>query len=297
MNKERSRGIISDFERRQPGTRGLFIALYAMAALLSVAMLYPFFWVVTGALKEAKEIYAIPPSLFPVQPRWGNFLAAWQSYDLLRTIKNTLVLFGSFLVSKFIVISLAAYALSCLAIPFRKTLFLVFLSTLLLPTVAYLVPSFLVILRVPIIGISLYDNFAAIWAPAGADSFSLLLLKNFFDAIPRELMEASRIDGASEFLILRKVIVPLSKPIFAVLAIFAFLAIWNDFFWTRLVIISPAKWTVSVSLWYRSTVVGAIQPANVQLAATFIAVIPPMILFLLFQKYITQGVTFSGIKG
>jgi multiple sugar transport system permease protein len=292
-----TRGIISVFEKRKPSIRVLYAAMYLVTAVLALIMFYPFFWVLAGALKEAKEIYAVPPSLFPDQPRWGNFLTAWNAYELGRTMLNTLWVFAGFLVSKLLVIVLAAYALAHLALPFRKAIFMIFLSTLLLPTVAYLVPSFLAIMSVPILGISLYDSWWALWIPAGADSFALLLLKNFFDGIPKDLMEAARIDGASEIRTLTRIILPLSKPIIAVLSIFAFLAVWNDFFWTRLVVTSPEKWTVSVSLWYRSAVVGATQPANVQLAAMFIAILPPMAVFLLFQKHITQGVTFSGLKG
>ena len=297
MSATLSRGIISPFEKKKASVRILYAVMYLVTAILALAMFYPFVWVLSGALKEAKEIYDVTSGLIPDQARWGNFLTAWNAYELGRTMLNTLWVFAGFLVSKLLVIVLAAYALAHLALPARKFIFMIFLSTLLLPTVAYLVPSFLAIMNVPIFNVSLYDSWWALWIPAGADSFALLLLKNFFDGIPRDLMEAARIDGASEVRTLTRIILPLSKPIIAVLSIFAFLGVWNDFFWTRLVVTSPEKWTVSVSLWYRSAVVGATQPANIQLAAMFLAIIPPMIVFLLFQKHITQGVTFSGLKG
>jgi ABC-type glycerol-3-phosphate transport system permease component len=268
-----------------------------VAVGLTVVMFYPFFWVLTGALKNANEIYQVPPTFLPADWRFDNFAKAWNIYEFPRMIANTLVLFAGFFVSKVVVITLAAYALSRMKLPFRRGFYLVFLATLMLPTVAYLVPSYLVIQQLPGLNFGLLDTNWAIWLPAGADSFTLLLVKGFFDDIPKELSEAGRIDGASEFRILYRIVLPLSKPILAVIGIFAFLTIWNDFFWQRLVLISPENWTISVMLWYRSAVVGATPAINVQLAAMFLSIVPPMILFLLTQKNITTGVSMTGIKG
>jgi len=292
------RGILSTFERRQPRYRLLIGACAVLAVALALVMFYPLVWVVASSLKDSRQIYDVPPSLVPTQPHWENFAEAWRFYHLGQTMLNTFVLFGGVLGSKLVVLTMAAYSLSKMHLPGRKALFLVFLATLLLPAVAYLVPSYLAILSVPIFGFNLLNTYWSLWVPAAADSFSLLLLKNFFDAIPKELMEASRIDGAGEGMILRRIILPLAKPILAVLGIFTFLAVWNDFFWTRLVLGNvPNLWPVSVSLWYYSTTVGAQPAANVQLAAMTVAIVPPLVLFLNFQKHITQGVTFSGIKG
>jgi ABC-type glycerol-3-phosphate transport system permease component len=292
-----ARGILSPQEYKKPGLRWAYAAMFAFAVVLAVVMFYPFFWVVTSALKNANEIHLVPPTVLPQDWRFDNFARAWELYEFPRVTLNTLVLFTGFLVFRLAVISTAAYSLSRLKLPFRRSFYLIFLATLMLPTVAYLVPSYLVIQKVPLFGVSLLDSFWSLWLPAGADSFSLLLLKGFFDEIPRELSEAARIDGASELRVLVRVILPLAKPIFAVLAIFAFLAVWNDFFWQRLVLISPQLWTMPVMLWFRSSVVGATPAVNIQLAAMALSIVPPMILFLLFQKNITTGVTMTGIKG
>lgn len=291
------RGILSPNEYKNPGMRLAYGLFVAVALVLTVVMFYPFFWVLTGALKDSNEIYQMPPTFLPEQWRWDNFARAWELYSFPQMLGNTMGLFAGFFVSKVVVITLAAYALSRMKLPFRRAFYLVFLATLMLPTVAYLVPSYLVIQQLPGVDFGLLDTPWAIWLPAGADSFTLLLVKGFFDDIPKELSEAGRIDGASEFRILRQIILPLSKPILAVIGIFAFLTIWNDFFWQRLVLISPENWTISVMLWYRSAVVGATPAINVQLAAMFLSIIPPMILFLLTQKNITTGVSMTGIKG
>lgn len=291
------RGILSPNEYKSPGMRLAYGLFLTVAVSLTVIMFYPFFWVLTGALKNSNEIYQVPPTFLPTDWRFDNFAKAWGIYEFPRMIGNTMVLFAGFFVSKVLVITLAAYALSRMKLPFRRAFYLVFLATLMLPTVAYLVPSYLVIQQLPGLDFGLLDTPWAIWLPAGADSFTLLLVKGFFDDIPKELSEAGRIDGASEFRVLYRIILPLSKPILAVIGIFAFLTIWNDFFWQRLVLISPENWTISVMLWYRSAVVGATPAINVQLAAMFLSILPPMVLFLLTQKNITTGVSMTGIKG
>jgi multiple sugar transport system permease protein len=169
---------------------------------------------------------------------------------------------------------------------------MVFLATLMLPTSAYLVPSYVVIKD-----LGLYDSWWALWLPAGANSMQLLLMKGFFDGIPKELSEASYMDGASDGRILRSVVLPNSQPIVAVVAIFTFLDVWNNFFWQRLILPSPRNWTMAIELWYRSFVIGANPALDIQLAGMFISLVPPLVLFLLFQKHITEGVTLSGIKG
>lgn len=290
------RGIMSPQEYRQPGLRVLYVIFIAMALLLTLIMFYPIFWVFTGSLKNASEIYAVPPTVLPTTWHWENFAAAWEQYDFPHMMLNTLLIYLGFFLSKMIVITTAAYALSRLKLPFRKFFYLLFLGTLMMPAIAYLVPSYLVIQHVPIFGINLLDSWWALWIPAGADSFALLMMKGFFDDIPRELSEASRIDGCSELGILTRIILPLSRPIIAVLGIFAFLGIWNDFFWQKMVLITPQNWTIAVMLWFRSTI-GSTPPINMQLAAMFMSLIPPMILFLFFQKNITQGITTSGLKG
>jgi multiple sugar transport system permease protein len=292
-----NRGILSPNEYKSVTMRVAYALFLTIAVALTLVMFYPFFWVLTGALKNSNEIYQVPPTLLPTDWRWDNFVKAWTGYQFPQMVWNTLVLFAGYLVSKVAVLTLAAYALSRMKVPFRRGFYLVFLATLMLPTVAYLVPSYLVIQKLPGVDFGLLDSYWAIWLPAGADSFTLLLLKGFFDDIPRELSEAGRIDGASEARILVRIILPLSRPILAVVGIFGFLTIWNDFFWQRLVLISPGLWTISVMLWYKSNVVGATPAINVQLAAMCLSIVPPMILFLLTQKNITTGVSMTGIKG
>jgi multiple sugar transport system permease protein len=293
----RIRGILSPNDYRTPLYRAAYIMFLVGACLLAVGMLAPILWVFLSANKESSEIYQVPPTLLPKTWHWENFETAWKSYQVPRMFLNTAIVYLGFILSRLLVITPAAYALSRLRLPLRRGFYMLFLATLMLPAMAYLVPQYLVIQSLPIIKVKLYDTWWALWLPAGASSMQLLLMKGFFDEIPRELSEASRIDGASELRILRSVMLPNARPIVAVICIFAFLEIWNNFFWQRLILPSQARWTMAVMLWYRSFRLGGNPPMNVQLAGMFISIAPPFLLFLLFQRSITQGVTMTGLKG
>lgn len=293
----RPRGILSSVDLRNPLSRAGYAAFVLIALALAVVMIYPFFWVLASALKESREIMRMPPTLLPARLRWESFAEAWTIYQIPRMFMNTAIVYVGFAASRLVVITLAAYSLARLPLPFRRTLYMVFLATLMLPAAAYLVPQYLVIQRLPVFGISLYDSWWALWLPAGASAMQLLLMKGFFDEIPRELSEAGRIDGASELRILANVILPNSRPIVAVVCIFSFFDVWNNFFWQMLILPTQSRWTMAVMLWYRSFTIGGTPPMNVQLAGMFISTLPPLLLFLLFQRFITQGLTMTGLKG
>ena len=291
--KVTNRTVISVFDLKKSSVRFGYTLCYILAAGLAAIMIYPLLWVLFGSLKEAGEIFLVPPTLLPKTFLFQNYLAAWQIYEIPKVVCNTFIAFIGFLLVRFVVLSSAAYALSHLKLPFRTGLYMIFLATLMLPFFAYIIPAYLVVFQ-----LGMLNTFWAIWLPAGADSFTLLLLKGFFDGIPGELFEAARIDGASELKILRAIVLPLSKPILAALTIFAFMAVWNNFLWQQIVLSSGDKWTISVSLWFRSLGnVGATIAQNIQLAAMLVSTVPPLIVFMFFQKYIIEGVTFSGIKG
>src|SRR5262249_17774372 len=158
----------------------VYALLFGAALLLTLVMFYPFVWVFSSALKGPDEIYTIPQTVLPAHWLWDNFAKAWDFYEFPRVMLNTLVLFAGYFVSKLVVLSLAAYALSRLRLPFRWGFYLTFLATLMMPPVAYLVPSYMVMRDVPLFHVNLIDSYFSIWLPAAADSFSLLLLKGFF---------------------------------------------------------------------------------------------------------------------
>jgi multiple sugar transport system permease protein len=264
----------------------------ALGVAMALLMVFPILWVFLTSMKGPSEVYRVPSRFIPEDWNWRNFVTAWTSFEYPRMVFNTFVVYLGLIALRLTVVMLAAYSLSKLAVPFRRGFYLLFLATLVLPVMAYVVPSFLVVN-----GLGLFDSWWAIWLPGAASSFPLLLAKGFIDEIPRELSESSRIDGASDLRILSHIILPNAKPVIAVIAILGFLEVWNNFFWPRLVLVTRDIWTIPIMLWYRTSVIGGNPPMNIQLAGMFLSMIPPFVLFLLFQRYITDGVVFSGIKG
>jgi len=285
------RGILSPNEYRRPMYRLVYALCLLLALGLALVMLYPVLWVLLSSLKSPAEIYRNPPTLFPTEPAWLNFAQAWVSYEIPRMFLNTTIVFLGFIASRLTVVTMASYALSRLDVPFRNTIYMVIMATLALPTFAYLIPSYLVIKD-----LGLFNSWWALWVPAGASAFQILIVKNFFDGIPKELSEASRMDGASDGRILWSVILPLSRPVLAAISIFTFLEVWNNFFWQHLIFSDMEIWTMPVMLYFKSFTIGGNPPINVQLAGMFISLLPPLVVFLVFQKNITNGVTMTGIK-
>lgn len=286
------RGILSRQEYTKSPHKVLYAGFIVLCSLIALVMIYPLIWVFMSSLKTPTEIFTATSSLLPASPQWDNFLAAWKAYQMPLMLANTLVVFLGFIVSRLLVIVLSSYALSKMEVPWRGGFYLFFLATLILPTFAYLIPSYLVINQ-----LGLYDTWWALWLPAGANSMLVLMTKSFFDSIPYELVEAGRIDGASQTRVLRSLILPNAKPILAVISIFSFFDVWNNFFFARLVIVDMKKWTIPIMVWYQSFTIGGNPPMNIQLAGMCMTLVPPLILFAFFQKYITQGITLSGIKG
>jgi multiple sugar transport system permease protein len=189
----------------------------------------------------------------------------------------------------------AAYSLSKLR-PFlgNPVLFLM-LATLMIPAAVLVVPQYVTVVDIPIFHWNLVGTPEAIWLPSVANAFNIFLLKRFFDSIPSDYLDAAQVDGASPLLILWKIVLPMSRPIIAVVSIFSLVAVWKDFLWPLLVVYgyTPTRATLNVGLWQDSF--GA--PQNLVIAAAAMAAIPTIIFFLIFQRNIMAGLTAGGIRG
>lgn len=203
---------------------------------------------------------------------------------------NSAIVTGAIVFGNLLLNSLAGYALSRLfTVRVSKVILMFFLATLMIPDMVILIPLYILVSR-----IGLLNTYPGIFLTGMASAFAILLFKGFFDALPADLIDASRIDGASELMIFRSVVVPLSSPVFATLAVFAFLYGWNDFLWPFLVAQTPKLWTFAVALYMYSQSLGA---DNLQMALVFITAIPVIIMFIVFQNYLQHGVVMTGIKG
>jgi multiple sugar transport system permease protein len=207
---------------------------------------------------------------------------------------NTVVIAGGSWLSQIVVATTAGYALSVLRPKYGRVLSALVLGTLLVPTVVLLVPLYLTVLNPPLLHHSLLNSFFAVWLPAGANAFNILLVKRFFDNLPREVFEAARADGAGPFRLFWSIVLPMSRPILGVVSVFAIIASWKDFLWPLLVLPDPAKQPLSVRL---PTLAGSVE-LDTLLAALLISTLIPIALFLLVQRLFLRGTNLSGaIKG
>ncbi|KAA1183493.1 carbohydrate ABC transporter permease [Paenibacillus sp. B2(2019)] len=288
-NRERS--IMSSFDFKKRSVQiGYSIMLLALL-ILAMTMLYPFATTILSSFKTNQEIFTFPPSLFPHQLQWSNYSEGFKYVNLIRPLWNTLILFGGNAVIALLIVSLAAFSLSQMKVPFRKGITLFIMSTLMIPSATYMIPSFL-----NLQSLGLIDSYWAFWLPAGASAFNIMLLKSFFDGINKELFEAGRLDGASELHCFYRLAVPMSIPVFSTLLIFSFTSTWNDWYWPSLVLTSPEKYPLA-SVVYRNIIQSLNLTWNVKFSVLTVIMVPPLLFFLFFQKNIMHGLNLSGVKG
>lgn len=289
-----TRTLISHTQLRRGRGKTIYWVLVATVVVtFTLIFIGPLYWMVTGALKSGQEIAQAPPTLFPKDPRLGNYADAWNNLGLAKLLFNTFYYAAGALVFQLILDTAAAYALSKLRPAYGNVILGLMLATLMIPAMVLIIPQYVTVIDLPIIHLSLIDSPFAIWLPAVANAFNIFLLKRFFDSIPEDLMSAARIDGATSLRTLWSIILPMSRPILGVVSIFAVTAVWKDFLWPKLVEPSPQTRTVSVGIY---AFAGG-TPMNVVIAAAVIAAIPTVVFFLIFQKNIMSGLTTGSLKG
>lgn len=289
------RGILSPSDLRKPGIRwGTRITHALLLVALVVVGLGPLLWLAKSAITPTQDTLRTPMALFPNGVDWANISTAWSTVHIDVQFMNTIwVALGSW-VMQVLVATTAGYALSVLRPRYGKVLYGLILGTLFVPSVVLLVPLYLTILNPPLLGQSLINTFWAVWLPAGASAFNVVLIKRFFDNLPREVFEAARTDGAGPFRLFWSIVLPMSKPILGVVSVFAIIAAWKDYLWPLLVLRDPAIQPLSVRL---PTLQAAIQ-LDVYLAALAISTLIPIVLFLVFQGLFLRSAGLGGaVKG
>lgn len=292
------RGLISPMELNRPAGRLFYLIFILVLLAMALVWLFPMFWMYTSALKSSSTIVKFPPKLFPQAPIWKNYIRAWTELDYPRYFFNTLMLALGAWGLQMTVSTAAAYSFSKLKPLFSNVILFLFLSTLMVPPMAYLIPQYLTVVRVPVLGISLLDSWWGVLLPQTANAFNIFILKSFFDDIPRDLTDAAIIDGAGPVQSFIRIIVPLSKPVLSVVTIFTLIGTWKEFFWAYLVLTGvPQQQPIMVALHRMTTALSYPQPLNIQIAGMAIAATPPLLLFFIFQKQIIRGITLTGLKG
>jgi len=295
MNDEVTRGAVSDFERRQPGVRiTLAVINVALFLFLMLACLGPMYLLLKSAVTPTQDIIRTPLSFFPHGARWDNLTRAWNNVHVSRYFLNTIILACGSWFFQLLVATTGGYVLSVLKPKYASVLNALVICTLFVPVVVLLVPLYLTVLNPPLIGVSLLNTMWAVWLPAGASAFNVVLVTRFFDSLPREVFEAARVDGAGPFSLFVRIVLPMSKPILGVVSVFAFVAAWKDFLWPMLVLKDPQIQPLSVRL----PAIQAQTDLGVFLAALAISTAVPVVFFLVFQKLFLSGAGMSGaVKG
>ncbi|MDM4761664.1 carbohydrate ABC transporter permease [Galbitalea sp. SE-J8] len=260
-----------------------------VAASAIMLFLIPLLWTLSTSLKPYKDITAYPPTLLPTEITFQNYVTMWNTLDFPRLFLNTVVFAGGVTILALICDSLAAYALARLDFPGRNLVFVLILTTLMIPPQITLVPLFNLITHM-----GLLNTFPGLILPRAADAFGIFLLRQFFLSIPRDLEDAGRIDGASELRIFVRVILPLSKPAVLTLGLFIFMANWNDLLWPLIMSTDGSLATLPSGL--ASFVGQHVTEYGPLMAGSVLAMLPMFVAFLVVQRSFIQSIASTGIK-
>jgi multiple sugar transport system permease protein len=284
-----SAGMLGKTGRRRIG----HVLAYLVLAALSSLFLIPLAWLFLTSLMTLKQATAFPPEWLPNPVQFDNYIKALQFWNFARSFKNTVIITAAVMVGELLSCTLVAYGFARLRFPGREILFVVLMSTMMLPGVVTMVPLYILFSKIKWV-----NTFLPLIVPAFfASPFYVFLLRQFFMTIPEELIDAARIDGAGELSIWARIMLPLSGPAIIVVAIFSFQGAWNDFMGPLIYLNNEKLHTMALSLHMFRGLPGQGSIINQMMAATVMMVLPMLIVFAVFQRYFIQGVTLTGLKG
>lgn len=274
----------------KPPLRRRTIAYLGLAAL-SIVCVLPFVWMLATSLKTVDEVIREPHKLVPSDPQFSNYTSLWRDFPMSAWIWNSFKISGLVTLGVVSTSALAAYAFARIEFPGRNIVFLAFLATLMIPGMVYQVPKFAMIQE-----FGWQNSHLALIVPALSSAFGVFLLRQFFLTLPKELEEAARMDGAGHFRIFTRIILPLAGPALATLAVFTFIATWNDFLNPLLFIDDYEKYTLQIGLTFLNEQHRSVVNFNRLMAGDVIALVPMILVFMVAQRYYVRGIALTGIK-
>ncbi|RIK42189.1 MAG: sugar ABC transporter ATP-binding protein [Chloroflexi bacterium] len=259
---------------------------------LSIIFLIPLFWMASTSLKQQGQVFAFPPVWIPNPIMWSNYAEALERAPLLIWLSNTATITVVSIVGHVLTSSMVAFGFARLRFPGRSALFILLLSTLMLPQVVTLIPRFILFRS-----LGWLDTFLPMIVPTffGGSAFDIFLVRQFYLTIPKDFDEAARIDGASNWTIWLRIVAPLSTPVLMAIAIFSFVFHWNDFMNPLIYLFSENKKTLSLGL--RAFISPTAAEYHLNMAAGMFLVIPMLVIFFIGQRYFIRGVVMTGIQG
>jgi multiple sugar transport system permease protein len=283
------RGEIGMVER--PRRRWLpFSPWHLLLMPVALLMLVPFVWVIVTSLETLSQTQHFPPILWPGSFQWSNYPRAWSSVPFSTWFVNTTIVTVTVVASNLVFCSLAAYGFARIKFWGKSVAYFFLLATLMIPVQVVLIPTFLIVKQM-----HLLNTLGALIVPNLANVFGIFLLTQFFRTLPIELEEAARIDGANRLKVLATIVLPLSLPALATLAVIQFLWTWNDFLWPLVTIYNPDVFTIQLGL--MSFQGSHVNDTNLLMAGNVMSMLPMLILFIAAQRYFVRGIATQGLKG
>ncbi|MBE7702252.1 carbohydrate ABC transporter permease [Oerskovia sp. Sa1BUA8] len=266
--------------------------LFVVLALFAVVMIAPLLWMFSTSLKTKPEVFALPPVLWPSDPQWDTYTRMWSEAPILSGFRNSLVVATTVTVVGSVTSSLAAFALAKMRLPGKNVIFLALLSGLMIPYPTIMIPQFVMFSRLHWV-----DTLLPLIVPLLFGNIIMIFLRQYLESVPDSIVEAAKIDGASYFQIFRVMILPMIKPAIAAQFILWFMTIWNDYLAPILYLNSPEKQTLQVVIANLNVEFATQRDYPLIMGASFVALLPILVIFLIFQRQIIQSVALTGSKG
>lgn len=293
---DKQAGLLNSLDLKKPKYILLYWVMFSILVIFALISLLPILWITLSSFKSSQELYQVPPTLWPTHFMFENVPNAWRKAQLGSSFINSACIVIGCLAFDIICNGIFGYVLSRVKPTGSRILDTLVFWSMLLPGIS-MVPLYITFVDVPLLHINLSGSFLPIWMMAGCNAFNVLMFRSFFNGIPMAYLDAARIDGCSDVGIFFKIILPLSKPIVMVIAIFSVIASWSNFMWPYLLLGSTPLEPVAVKLYAVSAGAGGNMMANEVMMITMLSVLPLAVIFILFSNQIMGGLSLGGIKG
>lgn len=291
--KPKNGGVLSDIDLKKPSTKVAYACIVLVVFAVVCVAFIPILWVFLSGFKDTMEFASVTPTFFPEHIDLGKIVTVWKKANLGKYFMNSFILCFGCCVVCILSSGLMGFALSKLKVKGTGLVLSVIMWTMLLPGSVSLVPRFMTFLDLPLIHINISNSYLPIWLMAGTNAFDMLLFKNHFDTIPTSYVEAAKIDGCSSLGIIIKIMLPISLPVVTVVGIFCFNSSWSNFLWPYILLKNESLKPVSVAVFELKSVL----KVDEYMLGMFLSIVPPLVIFLFFHKWIMEGVNVGGVKG
>lgn len=292
------RGILSRRDRRDPAVRFWVMVAYVVLVGGAILTLAPLVWMLMGSFRTPEEMYRIPQSFLPGRVDAGNYREALRLMPFATYLMNSFLMCAGVVAGQVLFCAMAAYSLSKLRLRFGGFVLFLFLTSLMIPVEVLVIPLYLVMKFFPLgpslPSVNLLDTYPGLILPSLFSAFAIMLMKEYFDSIPDEIVYAARIDAAGEWRIFSQFVLPMSKPVLAIISVFAFVNTWNSFFWPLIVLNDPGSYPLVLGI---QKLISTGEPWNVVVAALVLGSVPSLLILGLFQRTLVRGIAYTGIYG